>query len=51
MTVFGKDCLNTSRFYLEKYLKEAADLLATEAVVLDAGCGSGLYRPVFSVKR
>lgn len=40
--------LNPSRKYLHDYVREVAASLPERALVLDAGAGTGLYRPLFS---
>ncbi|MBD2345477.1 class I SAM-dependent methyltransferase [Anabaena subtropica] len=39
---------NSSRFYLEKFVREAAESLPSTAIILDAGAGNCPYKPLFS---
>jgi len=45
-SLFGSD-VNSSRKYLERFVREAAASLPEGARVLDAGAGDCLYRPLF----
>jgi SAM-dependent methyltransferase len=46
--IYGNDREDSSLVYLERWVKEIADSLANDALVLDAGCGSSPYRSLFS---
>lgn len=38
--------VNSSRIYLEAFLREAAQQLPAGAMLLDAGAGDGRYKPL-----
>ncbi len=47
-SIYGDDRENSSLVYLERWVKEIADSLANDALVLDAGCGGSPYRSLLS---
>lgn len=42
--------INSSRVYLEAFVKRVTDLVPSGAYVLDAGAGNCLYKPLFQNK-
>jgi SAM-dependent methyltransferase len=43
--------VNSSRYYLERFVRDASAAVPAGSLVLDAGAGDGIYRPWFSQHR